>query len=123
MARMVYFREIYFYIVCLTAIIIFVIGIVMTYEGVINYIKPTTYMTRAYELPMYQERETNLTKEEIDTMVEEEIKISLENEKAIAFKNLLRGALLIVIAIVLFAFHWRKAQAMWAMSLESRQDE
>ena len=44
-------------------------------------------------------------------------------EKDIAFKGLLRGILLVIISIPLFAFHWRKAQAMWRTGLETKDTD
>jgi hypothetical protein len=124
MTRRVYFREIYFYIICIVAIIIFIIGLIMTYDGTINYVRPTTYMTKPSVAGMYsQEQYKNLSSEEINKLVEEEINASLQNERDIAFKNLFRGVLLVIIAIPLFAFHWRKAQQMWTLSLETKDNE
>jgi hypothetical protein len=124
MTRRVYFREIYFYIICLAAIIIFIIGLVMAYDGIINFVKPTTYMTKVSAASMYtQDQYKNLSSSEIDKLVAEEINANLQNEKDIAFKNILRGALLVIIAIPLFAFHWRKAQQMWILSLETKDTE
>ena len=124
MARRVYFREIYFYIICMVSIIIFIIGIVQIYEGAINYVKPTTYLTKSSAVSMYsQEQYKNLTAEQIDKLAEDEISASIKNEKDMAFKNLLRGVLLVIISIPLFAFHWRKAQQMWTLFLESKDSD
>jgi hypothetical protein len=124
MTRRVYFREIYFYLICLAAIIIFIVGLVMAYDGTISYIKPTTYMTKPSVASMYsKEQYPNLSSSEIDKLVNEEINANLQNEKDLAFKNLLRGVLLVIISIPLFAFHWRKAQQMWVLSLETRDSE
>jgi hypothetical protein len=124
MTRRVYFREIYFYLICLAAIIIFIVGLVMAYDGAISYIKPTTYMTKPSVASMYsKEQYPNLSSSEIDKLVNEEINANLQNEKDLAFKNLLRGVLLVIISIPLFAFHWRKAQQMWVLSLETRDSE
>ena len=124
MTRRVYFREIYFYIVCLVAIIIFIVGLVMAYDGLINFLKPTTYLTRPNVASMYtQEQYKDLSSSETDKLITEEINANLQNEKDMAFKNLLRGALLVVISIPLFAFHWRKAQQMWILSLEAKDTE
>jgi hypothetical protein len=124
MSRRVYFREIYFYIICMVSIVIFIIGIVQVYDGAINYVKPTTYLTKPSVASMYsQEQYKNLTAEQIDKLVQDEINASIENEKDMAFKNLLRGVLLVIISIPLFAFHWRKAQQMWKLSLESKDSE
>jgi hypothetical protein len=124
MTRRVYFREIYFYLICLAAIIIFIVGLVMAYDGAISYIKPTTYMTKPSVASMYsKEQYPNLSSSEIDKLVNEEINANLQNEKVLAFKNLLRGVLLVIISIPLFAFHWRKAQQMWVLSLETRDSE
>ena len=124
MTRRVYFREIYFYIICLASIIIFIVGLVMAYDGIINFVKPTTYMTKPSVASMYtQEQYKNLSSSEIDKLVMEEINANLQNEKDMAFKNLLRGALLVAISIPLFAFHWRKAQQMWILSLETKDTE
>ena len=124
MTRRVYFREIYFYIICLAAIIIFIVGLVMAYDGIINFVKPTTYMTKPSVASMYtQEQYKNLSSSEIDKLVTEEINANLQNEKDMAFKNLLRGVLLVAISIPLFAFHWRKAQQMWVLSLETKDTE
>ena len=124
MTRRVYFREIYFYIICLASIIIFIVGLVTAYDGIINFVKPTTYMTKPSVASMYtQEQYKNLSSSEIDKLVTEEINANLQNEKDMAFKNLLRGALLVAISIPLFAFHWRKAQQMWILSLETKDTE
>jgi len=124
MTRRVYFREIYFYIICLVAIIIFIVGLVTAYDGIINFVKPTTYMTKPSVASMYsQEQYKNLSSSEIDKLVTEEINANLQNEKDMAFKNFLRGVLLVVISIPLFIFHWRKAQQMWVLSLETRDNE
>lgn len=121
MARRVFFREIYFYIVCLIAIIIFIVGLLTAYDGAISFVKPTTYLTRPSVASMYsQEQYKNLTAEEIEKLVDEEINANIENEKNMAFKNLLRGVLLVIISIPLFIFHWRRAQQMWVLSLETK---
>ncbi|MBM3709920.1 MAG: hypothetical protein FJW61_05820 [Actinobacteria bacterium] len=121
MARRVYFREVYFYIVCLIALILFIVGLVMLFNGTLDYIKPTMYATPENIAPMYKDQ--NLTQEEIDKLVEKEINNSLNIEKNRAFKDLLRGALLVVIAIPLFVFHWKKAQVMWHISLETKDTD
>ena len=96
----------------------------MTYDGIIDYVRPTTYMIKSSAISMYsKEQYPNLTAEQIDKLAAEEISASLQNEKDMAFKNLLRGVLLVVIAIPLFAFHWRKAQHMWQLSLETKDTE
>lgn len=123
MVRKLSFREVYFYIVCLVALIVFIIGLVMLFNGTIDYIRPTTYTTQANVEPMFKQQGQNLTQEEINKLIEEEINNSIMIEKNRAFKDLLRGALLIVIAIPLFAFHWRKAQAMWHLSLETKDTD
>ncbi|MBC8386679.1 MAG: hypothetical protein H8E13_01320 [Actinobacteria bacterium] len=124
MARRVYFREIYLYIVCLIALVIFIVGLVMVYDSSINYVKPTTYMTRFNIITMYSaDQYQNLSKEEIEQLAEDELNASLQSEKDIAFKGLLRGILLVIISIPLFAFHWRKAQAMWRTGLETKDTD
>ncbi len=124
MTRRVYFREIYFYIICIISIIIFIVGLITAYDGTINYVRPTTYMTKPSMASMYsQEQYKDLSAAEIDKLIDEEIKANLQNEKNMAFKNLLRGVLLVVISIPLFIFHWRKAQQMWVLSLETRDSE
>ena len=124
MARRVYFREIYFYLICLVSIIIFIVGLVMAYDGIINFLKPTTYMTKPSVASMYsQDQYKNMSSSEIDKLVTEEINANLQNEKDMAFKNFLRGVLLVVISIPLFVLHWRKAQQMWVLSLETKDTE
>ena len=119
--RRVYFREIYLYIVCIIAIIIFIVGLIMVYNGTIDYVRPMTYMTKPSIVAMYStEQYPNLSEEEINQLAEEEIDASIQSAKDLAFKDLLRGVLLLVIAIPLFAFHWRKAQVMWRTNLETK---
>ncbi len=117
MARNVSIREIYFYIVCLIAIVIFIIGLVGLSDGIANYIKPNSYMTKASIAPSYQSQNSTLSAEEINKMVEEEIANSLANDRNFALKSILRNSIMIVIAIPLFAFHWRKAQQLWHINL------
>ena len=113
MSRKIYFREIYMYIVCIIAIILFLIGIVSVYNGSVNFVWPTTYNTRQNIISMYSEQYENLSSAEMEEMAEEELAASARIEKSLAFKELLRGLLLIIVAIPLFIFHWIKAQAMW----------
>ena len=115
MARSVSVREIYFYIVCLIAIVIFIIGLVGLSDGIINYLKPNTYIYQ--EKMPYQTQYPNLSDEEIDKLMQQEIANSLANERSFALKSMLRNAVMIVIAIPLFAFHWKKAQQLWHISL------
>ena len=124
MTRRVYFREIYLYLVCIIAIIVFIVGLIMVYNGAIDYIKPTTYMTKSSIVAMYStEQYPDLSTDEIDQLAEEEFNASIQSAKDMAFKDLLRGVLLVIIAIPLFAFHWRKAQAMWRISLEIKDTD
>ena len=121
MTKRVYFREIYLYIVCIIAIIIFIVGLIMVYNGTIDYVRPTTYMTKSSIVAMYStEQYPDLSAAEIDRLAEEEIGASIQSAKDLAFKDLLRGVLLVVIAIPLFVFHWKKAQAMWIIGLETK---
>ncbi len=123
MARRVYFREIYLYIVCIIAIIIFVIGIITTYDGLINYIKPSTWTSKPDIIAMYSEQYRSFSSEEIEQLAEEQVNTSIRNEKDSAFKNMLRGILLLIISIPLFAFHWKKAREMWDMHTEEKNDD
>ncbi|MFA5015535.1 MAG: hypothetical protein WC549_08350 [Actinomycetota bacterium] len=121
MTRRVYFREIYLYIVCIIAIIIFIVGLIMVYNGTVDYVRPATYMTKSSIVTMYStEQYPDLSADEIDRLAEEEIGVSIQNAKDMAFKDLLRGVLLVIIAIPLFIFHWKKAQAMWNINLEAK---
>jgi len=119
MARKIYVREIYFYLICLVAIIIFIIGIVSLGDSAINYVTPATYATRANLALMYTEQYGDLTQEQIDKIADEELASALKMEKQMAVRGLFRGGLMVIIAIPLFIFHWRKAQAMWRMNTES----
>ena len=115
MARNVSVREIYFYIVCLIAIVIFIIGLVGLSDGIINYIKPNSYIYQE-KLP-YQQQYPDLSDEEINKLMQQEIVNSLANERSFALKTILRNTIMIVIAIPLFAYHWRKAQQLWHINL------
>jgi sortase (surface protein transpeptidase) len=118
MARRVYIREIYFYMVCLISIVLFIVGLVTTVDNIANYVKPTTYTTKASLAPMYKSDQNNsqMSDAEINKIVDEEIAMQINNEKIMALKNLLRGIVFLVIAIPLFAVHWMKAQNMWRLS-------
>lgn len=113
MEKKIFIREIYFYIVCLMALVIFIIGLVSIYDNGMNFAKPTTYLSRPSMLNMYKGQYPDLSKEQIDKLVEEEIATSLQTEKDIAFKGLFRGILLVVISVPIFIFHWEKAQMLW----------
>ena len=93
----------------------------MVYNGTIDYVRPMTYMTKPSIVAMYStEQYPDLSEEEINQLAEEEIDASIQSAKDLAFKDLLRGVLLVVIAIPLFVFHWKKAQAMWIIGLETK---
>jgi hypothetical protein len=117
MARRVYIREIYFYVICLISIVLFIVGLVTTVDNIANYTKPTTYTTKASIIPMYKsEQYSGMSDAEINRIADEEVANQLNNEKIMALKNLLRGAVLLIIAIPLFTVHWMKAQSMWRLS-------
>jgi hypothetical protein len=117
MARRVYVREIYFYMVCLISIVLFIIGLVTTVDNVANYVSPTTYTTKASLVPMYKsDQYSGLSDAEINKIADEEIAMQISNEKIMALKNLLRGIVYLVIAIPLFTVHWMKAQSMWRLN-------
>lgn len=113
MKRNVTIREIYFYVICVIAIVIFIIGIVGLAGGIVNYIKPNTYMTKGSLLPSYQEQYPTMSDEELDKLIETEIANSVANERTYALKSIINNGIMIVIAIPLFAFHWKKAQELW----------
>ena len=115
MARSVSVREIYFYIVCIISIIIFIIGLVGLSDGIINYLKPNTYLYQ--EKFPYETQYPNLSEEEINNLMEKEIANSVANERTFALKSMLRNTIMIIIAIPLFAFHWKKAQELWRLNL------
>ncbi|MCL5987035.1 MAG: hypothetical protein M1371_10830 [Actinobacteria bacterium] len=117
MARNVSIREIYFYVVCLIAIIIFIIGLVGLADGIINYLKPNTYMTISNLIPSYKTQYPTMSDEELNKLMEREIANSLANERNFALKSMIRSAIMIIIAIPLFAFHWKKAQQLWHINL------
>jgi uncharacterized protein with FMN-binding domain len=117
MARRVYVREIYFYMVCLISIVLFIVGLVTTVDNVANYARPTTYTTKASLVPMYKSGQySGMSDAEINKIVDEEIAMQINNEKIMALKNLLRGVVFLIIAIPLFTVHWMKAQSMWRLS-------
>jgi hypothetical protein len=118
MARRVYIREIYFYIVCLISIVLFIVGLVTTVDNIANYVRPTIYATRASLIPAYKTDQNNSTisDAEINKIVDEEMAMQVNNEKILALKSLLRGIVFLIIAIPLFTFHWRKAQSMWRLN-------
>jgi len=121
MARRFYVREVYFYLICLVALILFIVSLVVIYDNAINYAKPTTYMTKSSMLMQYQQQYTDLSDVEINKMLDEEIATSVGIERIMALKGLLRGILLIIIAIPLFIFHWKKAQGLWHLNLNNQE--
>lgn len=112
MQRNIYVREIYFYLVCVITLIIFIIGLVTIYDNLINYIKPTIYLTEPAMISMYREQYPELPFSQIEKMAIEEVEISLRFEKDIAIKGLLRGIFLLAISIPIFTFHWKKARGL-----------
>ena len=115
MAKRVYVREIYFYIVCLIALILFIVGITTIFDSAFTYIKPAVYATRANVAPAFEDQYKDYSKEEIKELIEEEIQNSINIEKTFALRSLIRGGIFILISIPLFIIHWRKAQIMWRM--------
>jgi len=69
----------------------------------------------------YQQQYTNLSDMEINKMLDEEIAITVGNEKIMSLKGLFRGILLVIIAIPLFIFHWKKAQGLWHLNLNNQE--
>lgn len=115
MQRKILVREIYFYIVCLIALIIFIVGLTGLGGGIVNYIKPSTYVTKANIMPGYREQYRDLTEEELNAMADQEIQSSIDNERGYALRTLINDSIMIIISIPLFIFHWRKAQQLWKL--------
>ena len=115
MQRKVLVREIYFYVVCLIALIIFIIGLIGLGSGIVSYIRPSVYVTKANIMPGYREQYKDLSEQEINALAEEEIQNSIDNERNFAIKSLINNSIMIVIAIPLFIFHWKKAQYLWKL--------
>lgn len=113
MPRKSFMREIYFYIVCIIALIVFIIGLVNLADNIVNYVSPTTYFTRSQVLPFYREQYWELSEEEIDNLIEQEIQTSLKFERNMALRGVLRGAILVLVSVPIFIFHWKKAQKLW----------
>jgi len=65
---------------------------------------------------MYKEQYQDLSEQEIDMLIEEEIDTSLKYERNMALRGIFRGAIMLVISVPLFIFHWKKAQALWHVS-------
>ncbi len=114
MQRRIYVREIYFYIVCLIAIILFIVGIINLTDNIINYINPLTYAAPRTEVgAIYKEQNSSLTEEEIDKLVKEETESSLQREKNMSVRGMIRGSIMIVLSTPLFVYHWKKARELW----------
>ncbi|MDD3520664.1 MAG: hypothetical protein PHU65_05430 [Actinomycetota bacterium] len=118
MQRRVFVREIYFYIVCVIAIIVFIIGIIGLANAIVNYIKPNTYMTKSSMMPGYKEMYEDMSEQELNALIEEEMQSSIANERNFAFKSIISNSIMIIIAIPLFAFHWKKAQELWKLNMQ-----
>jgi hypothetical protein len=116
MQRRALVREIYFYIVCVIALIIFVIGIIGLAGAIANYIKPNTYITKASMMPGYKELYKDMSEQELNALIEEEVQSSVNNERNFALKSIITNSIMIVITIPLFAFHWKKAQELWRLN-------
>ncbi|MCD4670589.1 MAG: hypothetical protein K8S14_09085 [Actinomycetia bacterium] len=118
MAKRVHVREIYLYIICIIAIILFIVGITTIFDSAFTYVNPVSYKTWVRPVSDYESQYPDCSKEEINELIEEERQNSIDNEKTFALRGLIRGGIFIFMAIPLFIFHWRKAQAMWRISEE-----
>ena len=74
-------------------------------------------MTEANIIPAYKGQYPTMSDEELNKLMEKEIANYLANEINFALKSMIRNAIMIVIAIPLFAFHWKKAQELWCLNL------
>ncbi len=106
-------REIYFYTVCLLALIVLTIGLVSLAENIVDLVNPATYITETQLLSYYREQYWGLSDEEIDMLVEEEIQNTLRFERNIALGGVLRGGIMVLFSVPVFIIHWKKAQALW----------
>lgn len=113
MARKVLVREIYFYIVCLIAIVLFIVGIIDTYYGTVDYIKPSTYYYGFDPRITQPEQNSSIDEDKLEELIEKDREQYIANEKLNSLKRLFRGVLLIIIAIPIFSYHWTKAKQLW----------
>ena len=74
-------------------------------------------MTEANIIPAYKGQYPTMSDEELNKLMEKEIANYLTNERNFALKSMIRNAIMIVIAIPLLAFHWKKAQELCCLNL------
>ena len=72
MTRKVYARDIYFYVVYLITLVIFIIGHIDVYGGVVSSIKPDNYYYGMYIIQIQIEQNPEMDQAQIDELIEKD---------------------------------------------------
>jgi len=104
-------RHVYLYLVCFATLMMVIIGSVQLMNGLVDVLYPNTYLgPKAPPYTAMQQKDSNITQEEINRQTEEEQQrqeASMNRSKVI---NIVNSLALIGISLPIYFYHWRKIQ-------------
>lgn len=98
-------RNVYLYLVSFTALMLIVGGLIFTVQNITDVLFPTNY---SYE-PIPLEKTADITAEDKKIMEENRLKME-ENRKTDSKKNVAKSVAVVIVALPVFFYHWRKIE-------------
>jgi len=106
-------RRIYLYLVSFATLMMLIIGTVQIIDAAVDFIypDPNSGAPPYYEMKArYKDANQDLTKEELQKLMEEERQRAIKSQKYYRIKRLVTSTSLIVVALPVYLYHWRKIQ-------------
>ena len=108
-------RIVYLYTVCFITLMMAIGGIISTVNAAARYYLPTVHIPYMFAERFIDERQGVMTDEERTVLIEkeqlrfaEEFRVQSENERIRSIRGIFNSAIVWLIAVPIFAFHWRK---------------
>lgn len=98
-------RNIYLYLVSFVALMMIIAGTIFTVQSITDVLFPTNN----YFQPEMMDKTGNITSEDKKTSQENQIR-QVENQKIESKKNVAKSVAVVVVALPVFMYHWRKIE-------------
>lgn len=98
-------RNIYLYLVSFVALMMIIAGTIFTVQSITDVLFPTNN----YFQPEMMDKTGNITSEDKKTYQENQIR-QVENQKIESKKNVAKSVAVVVVALPVFMYHWRKIE-------------
>ncbi len=108
------FRNVYLYLVSFVSLMMILIGVIVTVQNLMDVAFPTYYNYAPIE------KDTQMTPEEIANYEANQL-LAKENYLVTNKKNVAKSLIVVVVALPVFLYHWKKVQLERSELLEHKK--